>query len=224
VNRLPDPAPHDPCALIERWLADAVRGAGQRNPTAMSLATSTSTGRVSARMVLLKSVSAEGYGVFFTHYESRKAQELAANPRAAAVLHWDLLGRQLRFEGPIVRAPAADSDLYFATRPWRSQLNAWASQQSQPIDSPEALDRRAQSHARALGLPDPLNADAPQDVATIVARPACWGGFRLWFESVEIWLEGQNRFHDRIRYERCLDAQDSHTFATGPWTHQRLQP
>jgi len=209
---------------MERWLADAVHDAGQRNPTSMCLATSTSAGHVSARMVLLKDLSAEGYGVFFTHYESRKAQELAANPRAAAVLHWDRLGRQLRFEGPVVRAPAAESDAYFATRPWLSQLNAWASQQSRPIDSPAELDRRAQAHARALGLPDPLRSDLPQEVTTMVPRPACWGGFRLWFEAVEIWLEGENRFHDRIRYERRLHARDAHTFVAGPWTHQRLQP
>ena len=140
------------------------------------------------------------------------------------MLHWDGLGRQLRFEGPVVRAPAAESDAYFATRPWRSQLNAWASQQSRPIASPEALERQAQQCARNLGLPDPLGADGPTEFGTSVARPVCWGGFRLWFEAVEFWVEGDSRFHDRIRYERLLRVQDAHAFAAGPWTHQRLQP
>jgi pyridoxamine 5'-phosphate oxidase len=210
-------------ALVQQWLDDAVREAGQRNPAAMTLATSNGAGRVSARMVLLKGVAAEGYGHFFTHYESRKATDLAALPWAAGVLHWDRLGRQIRLEGPVTRATAEDSDRYFASRPWRSQLNAWASRQSQARENLSDLDRRAQYWAREFGLPDPLDPAAPEEVAAIVPRPSWWGGFKFWFAAVELWLEGESRFHDRIRFERTLQARQD-KFIPAAWTCQYLQP
>jgi pyridoxamine 5'-phosphate oxidase len=210
-------------ALVQRWLDDAVRDAGQRNPTAMTLASSDTTGRVSARMVLLKDVAAEGYGHFFTHYASRKAMELTARPWAAGVLHWDLLGRQLRVEGPVTRATAVDSDRYFATRPWRSQLNAWASRQSRRLDDKQALEARARQWAVKFGLPDPLDPTAEPPEPVDVPRPSWWGGFRLWFAAIEFWIEGVGRFHERLHYERRLEGE-SERLIPGPWTHQRLQP
>ena len=148
---LPTPPPDDPLPVAMHWLAEAT-ARGRRNPNAMSLATVDANGRPSARMVLLKELSPAGYGVFYTNYGSRKACELDATRRAAAVLHWDEFGRQLRFEGEIVRSPAAESDAYFASRAWRSQVNAWSSEQSRPIDDLAELERRASTKTRELGV------------------------------------------------------------------------
>ena len=217
---LPTPPPEDPLPVATRWLAEATVYA-RRNPNAMALATVDAAGRPSARMVLLKELAPAGYGVFYTNYGSRKAGELDATGRAAAVLHWDELGRQLRFEGAIVRSPAAESDAYFASRAWRSQLNAWSSQQSRPIDDPEELERRAIAKARELGVTGPGESPAP---GRSLARPAFWGGYRLWFDAVELWAEGADRFHERLSYHRELGAAQAHEFRPGPWSWQRLQP
>ena len=203
----------DPLPLAQRWLDDAARSA-LRNSTAMALATATPQGRPSVRMVLLKSISAEhGFGVFYSHRASRKGRELEANPRAAGVLYWQPLGRQLRLEGRITDSPDAESDAYFATRPLGSRINAWVSAQSEPIASFADLSQRAEERTRALsGNP--------------VSRPPHWGGYRLWFEAIEFWVEGTDRFHERVRYERRLDAthEVETTFIAGHWSHRLLQP
>jgi pyridoxamine 5'-phosphate oxidase len=201
--------PADPVATAASWLADA-EALGRRNANAMALATTDAAGRPSVRMVLLKELATAGYAVFYTNYGSRKATELTATRCAAAVLYWHELGRQIRFEGPVMRSPASESDAYFATRPWRSQLNALASEQSRPLVEPGALERRAAQLA-AQG-------------ARAFPRPDFWGGFRLWFDAVELWVEGADRFHERVRYERQLAAHVADGFMTGPWRWQRLQP
>jgi pyridoxamine 5'-phosphate oxidase len=203
-----------------RWLAEATAHA-RRNPNAMALATVDAAGRPSARMVLLKELAPAGYAVFYTNYGSRKAGELDATRRAAAVLYWDQLGRQLRFEGAIVRSPVAESDAYFASRAWRSQLNAWSSEQSRPIDDPTELERRALAKARELGVTTP--GESPPSGRRL-ARPAFWGGYRLWFDAVELWAEGADRFHERLSYRRELGAGLAQEFRPGPWSWQRLQP
>ena len=217
---LPEPPPHDPLPLAIRWLAEAT-GRVRRNPNAMALATVDATGRPSARMVLLKELAPAGYAVFYTNYGSRKARELDAAPRAAAVLYWDELGRQLRFEGAIVRSPVGESDAYFASRAWRSQLNAWSSEQSRPIEDPAELEKRAIAKARELGVSASGETPAP---GRRLARPAFWGGYRLWFDAVELWVEGVDRFHERLCYRRELGAAHAHEFRPGPWSWQRLQP
>ncbi len=217
---LPTPPPDDPLPVATRWLAEATVYA-RRNPNAMALATVDAAGRPSVRMVLLKELAPAGYGVFYTNYGSRKAGELDATRRAAAVLHWDELGRQLRFEGAIVRSPAPESDAYFASRAWRSQLNAWSSEQSRPIDDPAELERRAISKAYELGITAPGESPAP---GRHLARPAFWGGYRLWFDAVELWAEGADRFHERLSYRRELGGVQAHEFRPGPWSWQRLQP
>lgn len=185
----------------------------------MTLATVGADERPSARVVLLKDLSSsEGFATFYTHYESRKAIEMDATGYAAAVLHWDKLGRQIRFEGPIVRAPETDSDAYFATRPLGSQINAWVSAQSRPLDSIESLVASAKEKMLELGV------DADENGGGTVARPDFWGGYRLWFDALEFWQEGTDRFHDRLRYERKLTPRDQHGFDAGPWNWQRLQP
>jgi pyridoxamine 5'-phosphate oxidase len=212
--------PDDPVPTAAEWLA-AAETLGRRNANAVALATTDAEGRPSVRMVLLKELAPTGYGVFYTNYGSRKAADLAATQRAAGVLYWHELGRQIRFEGVVVRSPAAESDAYFATRPWRSQLNAWSSEQSRPLDDPALLERRA---ARIAAERDAAAGAAAAGATQRLPRPDFWGGYRLWFDAVELWVEGQDRFHERLRYERRLARRDEHSFAAGRWLGQRLQP
>ena len=205
------PPPENPVRAAAQWLGEA-EALGRRNANAMALASTAADGGPSVRMVLLKELAPLGYAVFYTNYGSRKAAELTATGRAAAVLYWHELGRQVRFEGPVVRSPSAESDRYFASRPQPSQINAWSSQQSQPLADPAALEQRA------------LEVAATKTTDSGLPRPDFWGGFRLWLEAIELWVEGQNRFHERVRYERRLSMRDAHTFETGDWTWQRLQP
>ena len=205
------PPPEDPVRAASQWLGEA-EALGRRNANAMALASVDEGGKPSARMVLLKELAPLGYAVFYTNYGSRKGGELLATRRAAAVLYWHELGRQVRFEGPVLRSPDAESDAYFASRPLASQTNAWSSEQSRPLPDPAALAERA---AKIVGT---------KPAGQGLARPEFWGGFRLWLDAVELWVEGRDRFHERVRYERRLDARDPYTFETGRWSWQRLQP
>src|SRR5665213_3461144 len=149
---LTEPAPAEPMAIVSRWLRDACERRLQPNPNAMVLATLGADRQPSARVVLLKDLVIDpGYLVFYSNYDSRKGRELAAAPRAAAVMHWDQLQRQVRITGPVVRAPAAQSDAYFASRPWPSRIAAWASDQSQSIGSHADLVARVSAAARRFG-------------------------------------------------------------------------
>jgi pyridoxamine 5'-phosphate oxidase len=208
---LPPVLPADPMPLVASWFRTARDARVQPNPDAMVVATATPDGRPSARVVLLKLLIADpGYVVFFTNYESRKGRELDANARAAAVLHWDAIGRQVRLEGPVLPSPAAESDAYFATRPIDSRIGAWASLQSGTLDSRQTLlDRVAETRAR---FPD----DVP--------RPPHWGGYRLWPDAVELWVEGASRIHDRARWQRSLAPGDRTSFRVGAWHGTRLYP
>ena len=142
-EQLPTALPNDPMAWAQAWLTEATERAVQPNPNAMTLATATAAGEVSARIVLCKSFVADpGYLVFYSNYESRKGREIAENSRVSALFHWDQLGRQIRLEGTAVRSPAAESDEYFASRHRGSQLGAWGSDQSRPIESRDALKQQ----------------------------------------------------------------------------------
>jgi pyridoxamine 5'-phosphate oxidase len=208
---LPSTLPEDPMPLVHEWFVDARTRKVQPNPDAMVVATATPAGRPSARVVLCKRMIVEpGYVVFFTNYDSRKGGELAANPRAAAVFHWDALSKQVRLEGPILRSPDAESDEYFATRALDSRLGAWASLQSQPLDSRTTLLKRVAVETARHG--------------THVPRPPHWGGYRLWPDTVEMWIEGSFRVHDRARWNRRLDAAGPHDFKPGAWESTRLYP
>jgi pyridoxamine 5'-phosphate oxidase len=209
---LPQPLPTDPLPLVRSWLVEAEAG-DRRNPAAMALATANASGQPAVRMVLLKSISVEhGFAVFYSNYESRKGRELEARPRAAATLYWEELGRQLRFEGPVTRSPADESDAYFATRPFASQVNAWVSAQSRDLGAFAELEQRAAAKASELGG------------QTQAPRPPFWGGYRLWLEAVELWVEGADRFHERVRYERDLARSEAARFNGGAWRHRLLQP
>jgi pyridoxamine 5'-phosphate oxidase len=189
----------DPLVEVAAWYAVA-RSSEVAQPDAMALATATAQGRPSARMVLLKGVDERGV-TFFTNRESRKGEELAENPHAAAVLHWHELGRQVRLEGEIEELTRAEVESYWLTRPLGSRIAAAASEQSRPIASRAELDSRfAAVAARYRGRDVPL--------------PSSWSGFRLVPDSVELWEHRDDRLHDRVRY--WLD--DS------AWRRQRLQP
>jgi pyridoxamine 5'-phosphate oxidase len=190
----------DPLALFGTWLAEAIR-AQVYEPNAMTLATVSAEGRPAARMVLLKGFDAAGF-VFYTNYTSRKGQELAQTPWAALVFWWGELERQVRIEGPVTPVAAAESDAYFASRPWGSRLGALASPQSQIIDSRQQLEQRLAELEAEYAQRDP-------------PRPPHWGGYRLAPLVIEFWKGRPNRLHDRLRYQRQDD---------GSWRIDRLAP
>jgi pyridoxamine 5'-phosphate oxidase len=189
----------DPIKQFQIWFNDAV-AAKLPLPEAMTLATATPDGKPSARMVLLKQVDHDGF-VFFTNYHSAKAEQLDANPNAALVFYWSQLDRQVRVEGSVIKTSAQESREYFRTRPRESQIGAWASAQSQAIESREVLEQRAHE-LEALYLD--RDVDCPEH----------WGGYRLKPERIEFWKSRIGRLHDRILYQRV---------ATG-WTITRLAP
>ena len=222
-ENLPDPLPAEPLDVAASWLAEATRKDIQPNPDAMVLATTDAAGQPSARVVLCKEISARpGYLTFYTNYHSRKGRELHDNPRAAIVMYWDKLHRQLRVEGRIVPLSASESDAYFATRNWQSRLGAWASRQSEPIASRAELLKNVAKAALSLAVPVPAD-EQQQDPGLRIARPPHWGGYRLWAETVELWVEGSARIHDRARWQRTLAAR-ADGFDAGPWSATRLQP
>jgi pyridoxamine 5'-phosphate oxidase len=191
----------DPLRQFARWFDEAV-AAQLPEPNAMTLATVADDGRPAARIVLLKGADTRGF-VFFTNYDSRKGRELARDPRAALLLFWVELERQVRIEGVTERVSAAESDAYFATRPRLSRFGAWASPQSATIDGRAVLEERfAQIAARYA------------DESAPVPRPPNWGGYRLAPDLFEFWQGRRSRMHDRILYRRAIDA----------WTIERLAP
>jgi pyridoxamine 5'-phosphate oxidase len=190
----------DPHVQFERWFAEATE-AGVRMPEQMALATVAADGAPSLRMVLLKGHDARGF-VFYTNRESRKARELAANPRAAAVLHWAPLDRQVRIEGTVVEVGDDESFAYFRTRPRESQIGAWASPQSQRLTSRAELDRRVAKIEERFAGEDEL------------PLPPFWGGYRIVPDAIELWQGRVGRLHDRVRYE----------LRDGSWSRMRLAP
>ncbi|MCB1623539.1 MAG: pyridoxal 5'-phosphate synthase [Pseudomonadales bacterium] len=223
---LPDPLPLDPLPIAAGWLLDAWSSHDQPNPNAMVLATTTLDGRPSARVVLCKEIRSElGYLTFVSNYESRKGEELARNARAAAVMHWDHVHRQLRFEGLVQQAPPKESDEYFRSRTWQRRIGAWASAQSRPLARRQALFEQIEAAAKRFGtpLPGPENDDASRDVTFDVPRPPFWGGYHFWIDAVELWVEGESRYHERARWTRTLITSGGAP-QTGPWTATRLQP
>ncbi|NUR06894.1 MAG: pyridoxamine 5'-phosphate oxidase [Nocardioidaceae bacterium] len=185
---LPDLA-DDPIAMFRRWLDDA---SGLHEPNAMVVSSVGADGRPSARMVLLKAVDERGF-VFYTNYASRKAAELDAHPQVALLFPWHDLQRQVRVEGVAARVSHDESAAYFATRPRASQLGAWASPQSQPVTSREALDAAYRAVQERFGGPD---ADDE------VPLPPYWGGYRVAPDTVEFWQGRVGRMHDRLVYRR----------------------
>lgn len=225
TETLAEPLPADPLAVVREWLAQAQAAHTQPNANSMVLATSSRDGRPSARVVLCKDVVPQpGYLVFYTNHLSAKGRQLKDNPRAAAVMHWDALHRQVRIEGPVVLAPEKDSDAYFATRAWQSRIGAWASEQSQPIAARSQLLDAVTATARRFGAPTPGSPGADDSLRVKIPRPPHWGGYRLWADTVELWVEGAARIHDRARWQRTLRPTSGSSFKAGAWVATRLQP
>lgn len=189
----------DPLAQFAVWLADA-KAIGMIEPTAMTLATVGSDGRPSARVVLMRGLH-DGALRFFTNYESRKGNELAANPFAAATFWWDQLERSVRFEGRIEKLSTSASTDYFHSRHRGSQIGAWTSAQSQVVDSRATLDARLVVHQQRFAEGE-------------VPLPPFWGGYALRPDRVEFWQGRDNRLHDRLRF----------SLADGAWKLERLEP
>jgi pyridoxamine 5'-phosphate oxidase len=225
IETLPEVLPADPLDVLRQWLAQAQAARTQPNPNSMVLATSSRDGRPSARVVLCKDIVPQpGYIVFYTNYLSAKGRQLKDNPRAAAVMHWDALHRQARIEGQVVTAPTADSDTYFAARAWQSRIGAWASEQSEPIGSRTQLLEAVQETARRFGAPTPGAPGADDSLKVTIPRPPHWGGYRLWADTVELWVEGAARIHDRARWQRTLRTLSTGSFRADAWVATRLQP
>jgi pyridoxamine 5'-phosphate oxidase len=184
MREMQDSALSDPFALFESWYEEA--RTAERDPTAMALATATAEGVPSVRMVLLKGADRRGF-VFYTNLESRKSLELAANPKASLCLWWQTIRRQVRIEGTVEPVSEAEADAYFASRHYGSQIGAWASLQSRPLESRAALERRVTEY----------EAQYPQKVP----RPPSWSGFRVVPQAIEFWRELPDRLHERLLFE-----------------------
>jgi pyridoxamine 5'-phosphate oxidase len=185
---------------LQRWLDDAYAHPGVREANAMTLATGSKDGRLSARVVLLRGLDGRGL-CFYTSYFSRKAEQMIENPRVAAVFFWAPLHRQVRVEGAATQLSEDESDAYFATRPRGHQLSAWASEQSAPLEHRETLAERM-TH-----FDERFEGDE-------VPRPHSWGGYVIAPDYMEFWQGQTNRLHDRIVYERIV----------GGWVLRRVQP
>ena len=189
----------DPIAQFRRWYGEA-EAAGVRQPDAMTLATATRAGAVSARTVLLRGLDEQGFA-FFTNLESAKGLELATNPHAALVFHWREQERQVRVVGPVRRVETSEATRYWDSRPLGHRLSAWASPQSRVVDDAELPARVAEVEARFAGEEPPL--------------PPFWGGFVVGVDELECWQGRLDRLHDRVRYRA-----DGH----GGWQRERLAP
>ena len=189
----------NPFDLFDAWYADA-KAAEINDPDAMALATATAAGSPSVRMVLLKGFGPEGF-TFYTNADSRKGEELSSNPQASLLFHWKALRRQVRIEGPVAKVAPAEADAYFASRSRDSQLGAWASDQSRPLDSRETFESRYEAVKRRFEGHD-------------VARPPHWTGFRVAPKRIEFWLDRPHRLHERRLFVRSGDN----------WTEGYLYP
>ncbi|VFU07627.1 pyridoxamine 5'-phosphate oxidase [Methylocella tundrae] len=191
----------EPFDLFDSWLTEA-RRSEVNDPEAMALATVDANGLPDVRMVLLKEAKPKGF-VFYSNAESAKGRELQANPKAAGVLHWKSLRRQVRFRGAVERVSDAEADAYFASRALQSRIGAWASQQSRPLESRFALETAVAKYAAKFAFGE-------------IPRPPYWVGYRVAPVYIEFWSDGAFRLHDRIVFERATpDA---------PWRKERLYP
>ena len=214
-EHLPDRLPDNPFPMLIEWIEYAKRERVQPNPTAIALATASDSGMPNVRIVLCRGVDIEQGSIwFFTNRQSAKGEDITANPRAAAAFHWDALDRQARVRGIVEPLPEAESDAYFNNRIWEKRVGAWASAQSQPVESREALEAKLVQTLERFGI-DPQN-PPPADAKLDIPRPPHWGGFRIVATEVELWVGSPARMHDRARWTRDEPGSG--------WSATRLQP
>ena len=194
-------AKDDPLDLFRTWMDEAVKSEPS-DPNAMALATVDAAGHPNVRMVLLKQADRDGF-VFYTNFESAKGRELLGAPHAALCLHWKSLARQVRVRGPVARVSDEEADAYFASRAKDSQIGAWASAQSRPMEGRFAFEREIAKVAAKYALAK-------------VPRPPFWSGFRVSPREIEFWRERPFRLHDRLVYRRADESE--------PWRTERLYP
>ena len=217
-NLLPEILPDDPMHQAKRWFDRTNSEKWQPNPNAMTLSTVDKNNAPSSRIVLCKYFVADpGYIVFFTNYNSRKGEEIKDNPEVSLVFHWDNIGRQLRIKGIAVYSPSSESDEYFASRNRGSQISAWGSNQSQPVESRSELIKQMNDKLDEFDISGTHNEKE-------IPRPPHWGGIRVWAHEIELWMDGEDRVHDRARWTRKLKINQDNSFSTSKWIGTRLQP
>ena len=217
-NLLPEILPDDPMHQAKRWFDRTNSEKWQPNPNAMTLSTVDKNNAPSSRIVLCKYFVADpGYIVFFTNYNSRKGEEIKDNSEVSLVFHWDNIGRQLRIKGIAVYSPSSESDEYFASRNRGSQISAWGSNQSQPVESRSELIKQMNDKL------DEFDSSGTRNEKEI-PRPPHWGGIRVWAHEIELWMDGEDRVHDRARWTRKLKINQDNSFSTSKWIGTRLQP
>jgi len=223
---LPEDLSFSPFSIVQRWVDEATELAWQPNPNAMVISTlrevpnksENTDQRVSvepdARVVLCKKIDIEkGVLVFFTNYQSAKGEQLKQHPQATAVFHWDNLGRQIRVSGQVLRSPAMESENYFNSRSKLSRLGAWASDQSQPVESRQTLLNRLDEQKERFAV-----------AGDNIPRPPHWGGYRLWANKVELWISHRGRIHDRAVWTREMTDIQKEEIHFNSWQATRLQP
>ena len=211
----------NPLLLLQSWLNEAVELDLQPNPDTMAIATSNSQGLPNVRMVLCKEINTEeGYVVFYTNYNSVKSMEIKENPKCSALFHWDKLGYQIRIRGEILQSPDEENDAYFASRHLGSQVGAWASNQSDPVVDRQALDDQFRKILDRFNLTNESITRNEQKIP----RPPHWGGYRLWIEEIEFWLNQKDRLHDRLHFRRVLTISSEGIETEKKWAVKRLQP
>ena len=224
---LPESLPESPFPIFKQWFDKAWADRKTPNTNAMTLCTMHPDGYPDARIVLCKAIEPEpGNIVFYTNYNGAKGQQLAKTPFASVVFHWDDDERQVRIRGPITHATEEESNAYFASRRLESRLGAWVSDQSEPIESRDALLEKVSEVMDKLGLSP---ADLMGENEVEIPRPPHWGGFRIHAQSVELWNGGVGRIHDRARWERTVRRDESvergaSAYTTSDWHSTRLQP
>jgi len=213
---LPEQLPDSPLKIFADWLQEERTAGLKPNPDSMALATCGESGQPTVRIVLCKEIVIDpGYLVFYTNYQSPKATDIEIDDRVAAAFHWDQSGRQVRIEGVAVKSPATECDEYFSSRDINSQIGAWASQQSEVIESRQQLLQQFQSTVAQYQSDTSSTATVP--------RPPHWGGYRIWIAAVELWVSAEARLHDRARWSRNLPISAT-GYNPGPWTSSRIQP
>ena len=211
----------NPMKVLNDWMKEVSNDGKQPNPNCFSIATTNREGSSNARMVLCKEIDIEdGYIVFYTNYNSTKAIELDYQSECSGVFHWDNYGYQVRIKGFALKSPRDESDDYFLSRSLGSQVAAWASEQSNSIGNRQDLEKQFDATLKKFNIKQKQLMENDQKLP----RPPFWGGYRIWIHEIEIWLNQNDRFHDRLLFQRDLSLKDGRYISTKGWIKKRLQP